>query len=337
MARLLQGLEEAFDYGCALPLRHTGASSGRDYEELFRAALASHLTSQELALVESYAGLQEEALTLARQDRLEQAGRVFNEVWERLRSASPSLEVQFIVQALTEPAEAYLHYKLQSFDRARELIFHAAALDRILVSDYGYAVMSAHLLQLGHNLLRIHVRLGEGSEAVHLAVAFLDYLELRREAMPYNFACARTELDVVPDTILEYYFDRICGEVALLLAGDTDTHAAELFRPLAHHATPFGCSPGDFGVHAHKWLFIKQLALDGEVETFLIQTANLLRLGRRSEPALLFATIVEAVGFCRSLGPEGLGLADRLAARASQFPDAPWAVRQMLCPGGVTA
>jgi hypothetical protein len=328
---LLQAVKEVFVEGRSRPPYETEASSGRRFGELFRASLWRRLKPAELSFFDFCASRHCEVLQSARRDQLGQARHSFDDVWERFRSEHLSSEGRLLVQTFLEPAETYLHYKLKEYRRAREFVLHTSALDQTLVTDFGFSPMSARRLQLGHNLLRIHARLGERRDVVHLAGAFLDYLELRVESLPEPLACPRAFLACVPETILDYYFDKFCGVLALVLAGSTDESTAALFRPLAHHAGPNGCQGDGFGAHGHAWLYGKQLAMRGEIEAFLVRATDLLQVGKMSEPTLWFATIIEVVGFYRSLGPEGSRLADWIADDASMLVDAPWALRQVIC------
>ncbi len=328
---LLQHVEKAFVDGQNCPPCDTAASTLRQFSELLEASIGRRMPREEWSFIKSCAHRHKKTLQAAQRDQLEEAHHHADEVWNCVQSQSLSLEGRLLIQVFLPPADAYLFYKLEEFDRARQLILHISALDQRLVTDFGFVLLSAHRLQLGHNLLRIHTRLGEHSEAMQMGGGFLDYLELGVEPETDALLCARAVLDSVPDAILEHYFDKICGELAILLAGNTDAGTSELFQPLIHHADPEKCLGAGFGSHAHAWVHMKQLALKGEVEAFLETAIDLLQLGRMSEPSLWFATIIEIVGVCRSLGPEASGLADRMVAEASTLTDAPWAMKQAAC------
>jgi len=327
LSGLLHDLEGAFSDGRDRPPCITDASSGRLYTEVLFASLNCHLSPAELSFLVCCWDCQDEALEAARQDRLEESRRGFDRIWTRIRSASLSSVGRIMAQAMLEPAEAYLHYRLSDYGRATELIHHAMALDHALVTDFDLPVMSGHSLLLGSNLLGIHTRRGERREAVLLGGAYLDYIERQSESLPGISHLPRSALDTVPNAVLDFYFDKLGGKLALLLAGNHDEETAQHFRPLARHTSPQACRGLKFGAQSHAWLRRKQLALRRESEDFLVSAVTGLRLGRLSEPALWFATIMDVLSFCRSLGPSGSRLADRMACDVSMLSDCPWAIK----------
>jgi hypothetical protein len=327
---LLQRVTEAFVKGQECPPSETVGKALSQYSELLEASIATRMPEEEWSFVQSCAHQHHKTLQAAQQHRLDEARQLADEVWSRVRSRSLSLEGDLLVQVLLPPADAYLFYRLEQYDRARAVILDVSAVDHRLVTEFGYLLLSAHRLQLGHNLLRVHTRLAEHGEAVDLARTLLDYVELRVEPASGALLSPRATLDAVPDMVLEHYFDKICGEVAIPLAGSTDATNRALFQSLAHHAGTGTCPGNGFGSHAHAWLRLKRLALSGDVEWSLLTASDLLRRGRMSEAPLWFATIIEVAGICRSLGREGARLADDLIATATTFSDAPWVLKQPL-------
>lgn len=286
------------------------------------------MPEKEWSFIKSCAHRHKKTLQAAQRNQLDEADRLADEIWRRVRSRTLSPEGHLLMQVFLLPADAYLLYKREDYQGARQLILHSSAIDQRLATELGFDLFSAHRLQLGCNLLRIHTRLAEDRAAMRLGGMLLDYLELRVDPPSDELLCARAVLDCVPDAILEYYFDKICGELAIVLAGHTDVRTSELFQPLIHHASAASCPGAGFASHAHAWLRMKQLALRGEIESLLESAIELLQLGKMSEPSLWFATILEIVGVCRSLGTEARGLADRMVAEASAHADAPWAMKQ---------
>jgi hypothetical protein len=326
LSGLLHELGGAFAEGRDRPPCITDASSGRLYTETLFASLDRRLSPGELSFLVCCWDRQAEALEAARQDRLDESRRGFDLIWTRIRSESVSSLGQLLAQAMLEPAEAYLYYKLNDYDRATELILHATALAHTLATDFDLPVMSGHRLQLGLNLLGIQARRGDPREAVLIGGVYLDYIEGWSESLPGLSHLPRSALDTVPNAVLDYYFDKFGGKLALLLAGRHDEETAQHFRLLTHHAQPGVCNDSAFGARSHAWLRSKQLALRGESEDFLVSAIDVLRLGRLSEPSLWFATIMDVLSFCRSLGPVGLRLADRMACEVSELTDRPWAM-----------
>ena len=325
---LLRRVAKAFADGHACAPSETAGDALSAYSELLETSIAARLPREEWSFVQSCAHQHHQTLRAAQQHRLDQAGQLADAVWSRVRSRRLSLVGELLVQVLLPPADAYLLYRLEQYDRARDVIWQVSAVDHRLITEFGYVLLSAHRLQLGHNLLRIHTRLAEHGQAVDLARTLLDYVELREEPLSSELLSPRAALDSVPVTVLGHYFDQICSEVALLLAGRNDATNRALFQPLAAHAEPDRCPDHGVGAHAHAWLRLKRLALAGDVEPFLLTAADLLSRGRMSAAPLWFATIIEAAGICRSLGREGAILADDMVATAATFADAPWVLKQ---------
>lgn len=324
-ARLLAALEAAFAAARARPARVTEASSGAAFARLFDEAIAARLARHELALLFDYAERREAGLAAARRDRLAEARDELDVARTLLESPQLSAEAATIGLALLEPAEAYLAYRLGRFADARVLLVHASALDHVLVRDLGYTFMSAHRLQIAHNLLRIHTRLGEVEEAVRLAASFLDYLEAGLDCVPQSLASPRATLRSVPRKILAFYFDAFAAEVAAVIAGDLDSETAALFQPLAHHGRPTACASRPIGSQGHRWCRVKMPALEGDPEAAIRAATDAIRRGRGVHRALWFATLLDAAAICPMLGPDGVSAGERVSRAATALADAPHA------------
>jgi hypothetical protein len=304
VSQSLRRLQRAYVAGRDRP---PPSASPRWFGQLLRKSVGDRVPPHEWSFMDSCADRRDAALEAARDGRLNESRAGVDEVWRRLRAEPLSREAQVMVRAFLEPAEAYLEYKLRNDRRARELVLHASSLDELMVTEFGFELLSVHRLHLGHNMLRVHTQRGEHDQAVELAGSFMDYLELRHDCLPRSLASARSVLDSAPVQIVHAYFDRFCGEVALVLAGPAGDRAAEVFARLAHHAA---CGPTECGTRAHLWLAVKHSALAGDHEEALQAAADLLRHGRGSEPSLWIAGIADAVACCRALGGDGERLAD---------------------------
>jgi hypothetical protein len=329
-ARLVERVADAFTRGLGCSSSQATPATLHEFAELLDESIRRTIPPPEWSFIQSLLSDAKEALQSSRQDRLEEARRRWDEVWTiaRSRSLSLSLEGRLIIEIFLSPGYAYLYYKLEDYDGARRTIRHISGLDHRLVTEFGFVYLGAHRLQLASNLLRIHTRLGERSEAMQLGEALLDYLELRVEPPSNDLLCARTVLDSVPGGMVEYYFDKIAGELAVFLAGNWDAEASHLFQPLIRHAESERCLHG-FAPRAHAWMRMKQLALKGETEAFLEMAIDLLQTGAASTSSLWFATVIEVVALCRSLGADASALADRMVADASALIDAPWELKQV--------
>lgn len=323
---LLQRVQNAMVEGQHRPPPPPDESPLAEFSELLEASIGGQMPAEEWATITSSARRYKQPLLAAQRGDLAEADRLARQAWDRLDLESLSPVGRLLVEVFHAPCDAYLMYKRERYEEARALILEISTIDRRLVTEFGFQLLSAHRLQLGHNLLRIHTRLVENRVAIRLGSEFLDHLEFRVEPATNELLCPRTVLDSVPQSVVEYYFDKICAELAIVLAGSNDHAAAELFQPLIRHADHTSCR--EFAPHAHAWARMKQLALDGETGLFLEAAIDLLRSGRRSEHQLWYATILDVVGVSRSFGPEGIRFADRIATEAAALPDAPWAMRQ---------
>jgi hypothetical protein len=157
--------------------------------------------------------------------------------------------------------------------------------------------MRAHRLQLAHNLVRIHRRLGEDEAAIGLVAEVLSRTE------------SSESLRVVPEDVVSFYVDALVGEVAPLYAGRTGDAVAASFEPLRGHAA---CG-STLGRRAHGWLELKALALDGDVVGALDAAAGVIADGRGETPSLWHAAVQDAAALCAALGAASLsdGAADR--------------------------
>lgn len=284
--------------------RPTATNGPPPFAGFFDDELARCLSPLELAALLDHAEHREGALAAARSGHLDAARDELDAARESLRASRLSEETTALATAFLEPVEAYLQYRLGRYDAARELLLDASALDGALVRDCGLAFLSAHRLQIAHNLLRIQRRLGEREDAVALTAAFLDYLELGVSCVPESLASPRRCLDAVPDEILDFYFEAFAAEIAALLAGCVDAQARALFRPLASHVRCGGTlAPG-----AHAWLLAKSLALDGPPPAALAAAVRLA--GREAvDPSFRAAALRDAAELWARVGIESDGLA----------------------------
>jgi hypothetical protein len=300
-AELLDALRAAV---AAASGRPTATNGPPPFAGFFDDELARCLSPLELAALLDHAEHREAALAAARSGDLLAARDELDAACALLRASDLSEETTALATAFLEPVEAYLQYRLGEYDAARELLLDASALDGALVRDCGFAFLSAHRLQIAHNLLRIQRRLGDREEAVALVAAFLDYLELGLDSVPESLASPRRCLDAVPEKILDFYFEAFAAEVAALLAGCVDPQTRALFRPLASHAECEGTlAPG-----AHAWLATKSLALNGSPPAAITAAARLVRR-EAVDPSFRVAVLSDAAELCRRVGVDS----DRLA------------------------
>jgi len=325
----IERVADAFVRGLRCSSSEATPAALREFSTLLDESLSRALPPADWSFIQSCLGDAKKALQCSRQDRLEEARRLWDEVWRLALSRLQSLSLigRMVLEIFLHPGYAYLRYKMGDYEGSRENIRCASNLDHRLVTEFGLPCLGAQRLQLAHNLLRIHTRLGERNEAIQLGAMLLDYLELRVDPPSSDLLSVRMVLDSAPGGLVEHYFDKITGELAVCLAGAGDAGAPRLFQPLMRHAKSAGCLH-DFAPRAHAWMRMKQLGLNDEIAGFLEMAIELLQAGGAAMPTLWFATVLEVVALCRSLGGHASALADRMVADASALIDAPWELKQ---------
>lgn len=313
----------AYLHGRDRPPCATYVSSGWHYEDLLSAALADHYTDAEANRVSDWRTRINDALHAARLGALEKADVGFKAVEAELENARGRFQLRLVGRAFLEPGRAYLWYRRGDYDAACRALLYASFLDQVLSGEYGLTFMACHRLQLGLNLVRISARRGHPRRACEIAGSFLDYLEHAIEAVPDSLASPRALLTSVPESVIGWYFDRFCGELASVRCDNDAGCTREWAAIAARHADAVRCSNHDFGVHGHAWLRWKRTAfLDGR-DTLLRTAPELLRFGRSDEPKLWFSTVTDVTAACRRVGRDGACLADWMTADAAALDHAP--------------
>jgi hypothetical protein len=321
---VLQRVHKAYLQGQQRAPSKTYTAPGRLFAEHLNVQVNSRVPETEFAAIQSCWGRNYQALLAARKNDFDGSGRQFQALRSELEKGGFSAEGALLVQVLLDPAEAYLHYKRNNYTRARELVLRGVSINHRLTDEFGYGIISAQRMQLFHNLLRITSREGRIEDTVRLAAAYLDDLEHDSNCLPGEFVWARIVRESVPESISQYYFDQICGEAALALAGSEDR---ELFGQLANHINNENCREG-FAGHAHSWIATTQLRFDGKIQDYLDQACQLLELGKAAELSLWFATVFDVVAASRTLGLSGVIVADCIYEEACKMPEAPWIFSQ---------
>jgi hypothetical protein len=330
VADLIREIGRAFNAGLARGPPEGEPAPGRRFARLFEATMSSRLPPDERELLGGWIQAQSVALTAARRGELQAARRSFSLIADERAVATPSRETHLLACALIEPAEAYLLYREDALEAARQRLLKATAADEELIVEHGYALLSAHRLQIALNLVRLEARGGAVERAIAITGDFLDYLELRSPSAAAHLASPRRYLDAVPVEIPSWYFDRFCGEAALALARHRNA-GAEDFKPLAPHGRAERCANTEFGAHGHLWLRTHRAGLDGSMGDFWNGIITLLCRGPDWEPVLWEATVLAAAARCCELGDDGVQLRDQILAG---IPDHAESLKASLRPGG---
>jgi hypothetical protein len=299
----------------------------REFATLLDRSISLAIPAAEWAFISARLAEAEVSLQSSRQGRLEDAGRRYDEIWRQVEAELPSLSIagQMLTDVFLKPGYAYLRYRLEDYDGARDIIRHISHLGHRLATEHGMVQLGVHRLQLANNLLRIHTRLGQRSEAMRLGAMLLDYIELRTEPPSHEVLSPRGLLDTSPRAVLEYYFDKVAGDLAVVLAGDP---AAGNLRHAESGAG--GWCRQDFAPRAHAWIGMRQAALDGDVEACLGLAVDLLEAGPAAAPSLWFATVLEVAAQCSSPGNDAFSLGRRMLDEAAMLSEAPWELKRAI-------
>lgn len=316
-------LASAFETGLHTPAAPTPASVGWEFLCALQAGLNTRLSPADQEYFWEMYQRVGDAFEAARRDQLEQARRGFDSVGNDMCCAPASCAARRLVQAFLLAARAYLDYRLGQYDLAERQVRHASLIDDRIVGELDLDIMSAHRVQLAHNLLRVSLRRGNAEDAIELAGAFLDYLELGVECAFSDLACPPARLRNVGEGLSSYWFDRFCGDVAVAAAGRMKPHTDLVLERLAPHAERQSCAEGAFASQAHGWLACVSVLARGDIDQFTETAAPALRAGRQAEPALWFATVAESARVCRTFGPEGARIANSMATQCASLPGAP--------------
>jgi hypothetical protein len=319
----LERLQRAFLDGRHRPPSNAYSAAGRVFATHFRNEVSNHVSAKEFAAIETFWQRQGQALAAARRMELDQSCRAFRETRSALEQSGLSIKGAFLVQTLLDPAEAYLHYQQNDYRCARQLVLSGVSINRRLTDEFGVGILSAQRMQLFHNLLRIATREGRRDDTIRLAAIYLNYLEHDCAPLPDDIAWAEINRDF-PDSIVQFYFDQVCGEAALALIGDEDPRS---FARIASHLAQ-ACSP-TFAPHGHLWMAVTQHRFQGQIDEYLNGACSLLEPGKTAEPSIWLGTVFDVAAVCRKAGPPGQELAAFIYREMSSLPDARWIFESM--------
>jgi hypothetical protein len=315
----LEQVHQAFQIGRHRSPSNDYSAPGRLFASRLKEEVSSRVPTVEFSAIDSLWQKLGQALWAAKKNDLEGSRNRFRSTRSALEESLLSEVGILLVRTLLDPAEAYYHYKLDDYSRARELVLSGVAVNHRLTGEFGVGIIGAQRMQLCHNILRITTREGKGDQTVRLAGSYLNYLEHNRTPLLDEIEWAEIVRDF-PDSIVQFYFDQVCGEAALALAGNSDSR---LFSWIADHAIPNACSP-HYASHGHSWISITQRRFEGDIDEYLHRVCELLQLGRTAEPSLWFATAFDVAAVCRMRGPEGAKIANSIHDEMSIMPEAPW-------------
>jgi hypothetical protein len=257
--------------------------------------LEQRLSLSEQLLLRRALGDRDAGLYAARHDRFAIAAQLFREARQALLSPILSAEAKLMHQSLLYQSETYLDYRQSQFDRVREKIAAAIAIDIQLEDQYGYGILHLHRIQLLHNLVRLEMRCQDRHRALGLAGELLAYLTGIQETLPIGQAWSHARVQAQPLELVELMLAQIVGEIAFMLA--VDDHNCPDDLPAAITATIADPRIATIGLTCHHWLQLKQAFLHQDYQRFLTQSSRFLAL--KSIPILWYAVIVDLLRLCQ--------------------------------------
>jgi hypothetical protein len=288
----------AFCEGCEKAQQQTSSASSLSFDQQLEAAIAARIPLEEQLLMRVSSRARANALAAARKHHLQSARLALDQSDRILASPHLQPESRLLVHTFHAAVLAYYEYKAGRIDRARSQIFQALAIDETLITQYNYTILELHRVQLGHNLMRIHIRCNEFLTATQLCVLLLTYLEGDRPSWPLSAQTTGADPALIPKPLCAAMFAQITGELALLLAARPRQECQSLFRPFKAHAEFNATTHCRHHQRAHEWFSTKWALLQGEDETYLEQAAALLRAGPGEIPLLWQTAAADLYRYC---------------------------------------
>jgi hypothetical protein len=267
----------------------------------------------------------------ARKGRLEEAARQLDTGREALGRPELSEEGSRLGTSMLESAQAYLDYREERFDEARERIGIAMEMDLLLEQEEDYSILEMHRIQAVQNLVRIDLRAGFPERALSLAGCILAYLEGLTDHLPVHRSWRNEKLLRIPLWNRRAMAAQIANEAAVGLHQWPGPPRWDAF---------YRSGPGEApGLHprVRQWLRLRQAletgAGDGLYPGLLI---DFLRDGRGDLAPIWYSSVVDFLDFCDQTGsPPALRVRDWILRDAPKWPAVPPALQSCLFRDGV--
>ncbi|MES1240543.1 MAG: hypothetical protein ABUT39_02895 [Acidobacteriota bacterium] len=240
-----------------------------------------------------------EGLSASRQGRVDDAGRLFEQAEERLRSLEPHAGPAWLIGVSAYQAGvAYLDFKS---GRIEQVLWR---LDRAMDADLelerkGFSVIQMHRVQQGHNLARIDLRLGRREGALRMAGTLLAYLERQIPRLPYHREWHPEALLSVPTRLVQTMIHQILGEAAGYIV--TGTMPREEWSSLIGTARLRAESERAMSPQAQYALQAQLGLLLGDARRYLGNLERFFSFGINACRPLWYAAMVELSRFCKEL------------------------------------
>jgi hypothetical protein len=186
------------------------------YGEACLQRMAANLPAADVACLVASSRSREQGLRLCRDGGA--GGReLLAEARGILAAARLSDEAKVVAESFQQPAEAYLHYRLGKPIAARRALIDALGCCRVMEAIYGYEV-EARRVHLARNVARVERVAGDRTDALHLALRLVRYIDGEAAAWPLRSVATTAP---PPLTIDEQraLLDQLWGEISDVLHG----------------------------------------------------------------------------------------------------------------------
>jgi hypothetical protein len=300
------------------------AASGVGFDRQLEDLISRRVDREGRLLLRASSRARSRALSSARAGRLAMAREAVNESRRIQMDRSLSREVRLIITAFQDAVEAYLEYKWRHFEMARELLFEALRVDRVLIHRYGYNILELHRIQIGHNFMRLAIGRGDADQAAELCAHLLAYTQGGADRWPFSEAGHGGVPGDLPLELVSAMFVQLASELALLLASQPAERGRALLAPAVALAGTGTVTRSELQGRVYDWLEIKFAYVQGDFETFLQKVSRLLTGGPGETPLLWRATVTDLHDLCRACSLDGaVQLADEIARDAATWRPTP--------------
>jgi hypothetical protein len=204
--------------GKMLPITMSEGTSGELYSACAQRLFQERLSAKTRPHYLTVRDLSRQAVAHARQAEYAEAQQAFGQASAYLREHVDAEEVRLMGRCWIEQGEAYLAVRLRQWEHARARLQAAMAAQTLLEEAYGYALLHATRLHLGHLLLRVDASAGQAAEAVALAQHLVSYLLGACDTLPWGHGWSAARAAQIPTAFRQALLARIASEAGTVLA-----------------------------------------------------------------------------------------------------------------------
>ena len=323
-SELIQNTLKNYRQGCVKPIEPPVTNFFASFYNDWETFIKSQLSPIDQRLLNNLETIRTKGLNAARQGNLIKAEQHFKAARTRLKLDKLSTLSSLLFKSALERSEAYLDYRLDDFDKARNRTFSILETYVLLEKEYGYEILFLRRLQLLCNLVQLEAGCMRYEYAINLASQLLSYLEGKLEVLPVpgNWGCDRI-MRQSPE-LMAATFALVTCEVAKILVGKKHQLVKELFEIVSFNLQLQAndncyCHP-----RSYSWLLIKQAFVNKDIPKFLELAASFVGEGRADTPLLWYATVIDLVSVCDELElPESQLLKQEILEDSVSWKDCP--------------